>query len=104
MQRPSIRSGEHEVENRGALPVLSFRHTTAPFSASRQESTPCTPSATTLPPATAGDDRAAGKPAAGPRAVWVAYSFFHISLPVAASRQRMTSLPFWKPKAYSLSP
>src|SRR5262245_21031172 len=90
---PSTSSGEHDVEKPGGLPVFSFRHRTVPLAASRQESVPCTPSVTTLPPATAGDERAPGKPLAGPPAGRVAYSSFQISLPVAASRQRITSLP-----------
>src|SRR5207248_2670374 len=92
MHLPSTMIGEVEVENWGTA-LVSFRHTTLPVSASRQERTPLTPRVQTLPSATAGVLRGPGCPSAA-RLVTpgcAAYLSFHSSLPSPAARQRVTS-------------
>src|SRR5579884_3803042 len=87
---------------------VSLRHSTLPLSASRQERTPATPKVQTLPSATAGAARGPTAdppvPPAMPVTCRVAYDSFHTSLPLAASRQRITSLLPCPVKTYSLSP
>src|SRR3954469_13762804 len=65
---------------------------------------PRTPRVTTFPSATAGELRGPENPRAGPSAPPVAYLSCQTSLPVAASRQRTTSLPPSRVNTYSLSP
>src|SRR5215207_1362414 len=100
---PSTIIVDDEVKNFGQA-LLSLRQTTLPLLASRQERTPRTPSVQTLPPATAGVLRGPGCFAAGPAAGCVAYMSFHTSLPLVASRQRMTSSPPCRPMTKILSP
>src|SRR5262247_1921874 len=82
----------------------SLRHSFLPL-ASRQERTPRTPSVTTFPSATVGEHLGPW----GPRAAALStspdsYLSCHSSLPPAASRQRMISLPPCRLKTYSRSP
>src|SRR5947208_9038 len=65
---------------------------------------PRTPSSTTLPSATAGELRGPEKDRAARSAPAVSYLSIQSSLPLPASRQRMTSLSSWREKTYSLSP
>src|SRR5512138_2204174 len=94
MHRPPATSGEVAVWNLGHRSGKSFlRHRTLPFSASRQDRVPQTPSVTTFPSATVGELR--GPPctaASGPLTAGAPYLSCHSSLPVAAFRQRITSL------------
>src|ERR1044071_9801948 len=91
-QRPSVMIGDEAVKNRGQTPEKSsFRQSTLPVAASRQESVPRAPSVTTLPPATAGELRGPAWPEAGPVAPPVVYLSVQSSLPLAASRQRRIS-------------
>src|SRR5947209_2661909 len=97
--RPSTTIGEHDVKNRGSVPLeSSLRQTTLPLPASRQERVAPTPSVTTLPSATAGELRVPGKRPAGPVTLGAAYLSCQTSLPVAASRQRVTSSSPWRAK------
>src|SRR5437660_10242232 len=82
--------GEHRVKKVGQA-LESFRHTTLPVAASRQERTPPTPSVQTLPSASAGELRAPGCPPAGPVTATAAYLSFHRSVPLAAPRHDVTS-------------
>src|SRR5437667_12190662 len=84
--------------------MSSLRHSFLPVAASRQESTPRTPSVITLPFATVGELRGPEKPEAGPVAPSVSYFSCQSSLPVAASRQRVTSAPACRANTYNLSP
>src|SRR6185503_7147254 len=94
MQSPPTMIGEDEVKNLGQAPEKSsLRQSTLPVAASRQESVPRTPSVTTLPSATVGELRGPACPEAGPVAPCAAYLSLQTSLPVAASRQRVTSSP-----------
>src|SRR3954469_14876706 len=94
MHFPSTMIGDIPVKNWGQT-IESFRHATLPVAASRQESTPPTPSVQILPPATAGELRGPGCPppteAAAPVTGTAAYLSFHNSLPLFASRHRVTS-------------
>src|SRR5262245_15611537 len=103
MHLPSAMSGEDEVKNFG-FDFVSLRQTTLPLAASRQETVPPTPRVQTLPSPTAGLLRGplnpcAPRPAAGPLISGAAYLSFQSSLPLAASRQVMTSSPPWRAKA-----
>src|SRR5205823_5296062 len=62
------------------------------------------PSVTTLPSATAGEERGPENPEAGPLAPRESYLSFHNSFPLAASRQRVVSAPSARANTYSLSP
>src|SRR5437867_3354498 len=94
IHRPSTMIGELEMKNIGKGLWKSFlRHTLLPVAASRQERVPLTPSVTTLPSATVGELLGPGNPPAGPVAALASYLSFQISLPVVASRQRVTSSP-----------
>src|SRR4051794_18734 len=97
-------TGELEVWNLGTEPLnLSFRHKGLPEAASKQARPPWTPSVTTLPPATAGEQRGPGKPLAGPLIVAALYLSAHTSSPLSAFRQRRTSWPSWRLKTYRRS-
>src|SRR5205823_5137761 len=101
--------GELAAENRGKAPLKSsLRHTTLPVAASRQDRVPRAPRVTTLPSATAGELRGPAnsppRPAAIPVTPAASYFSCHSSLPVAVSRQRVTSFPPSREKTYSLSP
>src|SRR5262245_51742123 len=98
-QTPSATMGDDETKKRGREPLKSsLRQSTVPLEASRQDSTPRTPSVTTLPSETAGELRGPEKRSAGPAAPRESYLSFQISLPVAASRQRVISPPSWREK------
>src|SRR5262245_13210757 len=92
-QRPSTTSGELDVKNDGQALKSSLRRSTFPVAASRQDRVPRTPSVTTLPSATVGELRGPGKLLDGPVAPCASYLSCQSSFPVAASRQRRTSLP-----------
>src|SRR5262249_58456312 len=87
-------SGEDRVKNVGQ-DWVSFRHTTLPLAASRQETTPLAPKVQILPSATAGELRVPGPSAPMPTAAPVTgrawYLSCHKVLPLAASRQVVTS-------------
>src|SRR4051794_9459905 len=65
---------------------------------------PRAPSVTTLPSATVGELRGPGNELAAPVAGWAGYLSDQISLPVVASRQRITSSSSTRAKTYSLPP
>src|SRR5437867_1616857 len=94
MHFPSTMIGDVPVKNWGQA-IESFRHTTLPSAAFRQESTPPTPRVHNLPPATAGELRGPGCPpptkAAAPVTATAAYLSFQSSLPLFASRHSVTS-------------
>src|SRR5512139_3964699 len=98
--------GEEATWNRGQAPgKSSLRQTILPVAASRHESVPVTPRVTTFPLATAGELRGPGCcPASGPEMVGTGYLSAQSSLPVPASRQRVTSSPSCREKTYNLSP
>src|SRR5260221_4829286 len=96
--------GELDGWNLGQAWNSSLRQSFFPVEASRHESMPRTPSVTTLPFATAGELRGPEKLAAGGSAPSDSYLSCQSSLPVLASRQRMTSLPSCRAKTKSLSP
>ena len=101
--RPSATSGELDVWNVGNAPV-SIRQSFSPLSAFRHESVPLTPKVTTLPSATVGEARGPGYMVSPLPLNSASYLSFHTSLPVAASRQRVTSAPPSRLKTNSLSP
>src|SRR5215472_9877358 len=105
MQRLSVMIGEDAVWNRGqASGKSSLRHNTLPVPASRQETVPFTPSVNTLPFATAGE--LLGPPccpASGPEIDFTAYLSCQSSLPVFASRHRVTSSPSCREKNVELA-
>src|SRR6266849_1475947 len=90
MHFPSTMIGEDDVKKSGQA-LESFRHTTLPVAASRQERTPPTPSVQTLPSATAGELRGPACPPAGPVTATAAYLSFHSTSPLVASRHEATS-------------
>src|SRR6516165_7828310 len=93
MQRPSTTIGELAAKNLGQPLKSSLRHNTLPVAASRQETIPRTPSVTTFPSATVGELLGPENPDAGPAAPCDSYLSCQTSFPVAASRQRVISLP-----------
>src|SRR4051812_31902360 len=98
MTSPSAMIGELEVKKRGTEPrKSSLRQIFLPEEASRQERIPRTPRVTILPSATAAELRG---PTNLPGSVepWVSYFSVQISLPVAASRQRVISVLFCQEK------
>src|SRR5437588_162121 len=90
MHFPSTMSGDEEVKNAGQA-FVSFRQSTLPVAASRQERTPPTPNVQTFPSATVGELRGPGCPPPGPLTACAAYLSSHTGLPLAASRQAVTS-------------
>ena len=82
----------------------SFRHTTLPSAAFRHETTPPTPTVTTLPSATAGDPRGPGCRDAAPVTAWAGFLSVQRTLPSAAERHWVTSSSPCREKTYSLSP
>src|SRR5262245_53010352 len=94
MHMPSTTIGEQEVKNRGSFSDdSSLRHSFLPVAASRQEKVPRTPSVMILPSVTVGELLGPAKPEAGPVAPLASYLSNQCSFPLAASRQRMISLP-----------
>src|SRR3954469_6995490 len=104
MTRPLTMSGELEGKKRGQALKSSLRQSILPLAASRQVTTPRTPTVTTLPCATAGELRGPEKLWAAPEAPRDWYLSRQISLPSAAFRQRVISYPSWRVKTYSRSP
>src|ERR1019366_7946033 len=97
MQSPPVMIGDEAVKNLGQAPEKSsLRQSSLPFEASTQETTPPTPSVTTLPSATAGELRGPLCCAGGPDTSWAEYFSCQSSFPVAASRQRMASSASWR--------
>src|SRR5690348_6219857 len=103
MHIPSATSGDIAVWNRGTSSekslVDSFRQTTLPLWASRQESTPPTPKVTTFPSATVGELRGPGCALSGPETCTAGYLSCQMIFPLFASRQEVTSLSSWREKA-----
>src|SRR5262249_25430867 len=99
MHFPSRMSGEDDVKNVGKV-LVSLRPTPFPVAASRQETVPRTPRVQTLPSATAGVLRGprCGPPAGLSGGAVAAYFSCQAILPLAASRQVMTSSPPWRVK------
>ena len=92
MHIPSTTIGDIAVKNWGTtLGNGSLRHTSFPLAASRHDTTPATPSVTTLPSATTGELLGPGCREAGPPTACAAYLLTQSSFPLAASRHRVTS-------------
>src|SRR3989442_6295919 len=98
MTSPSTIIGELAGKKLGHALKSSLRQRLLPVAASRHEIIPRTPTVTTLPLATAGELRGPEKPWAGPLAPSESYFSNHSSLPSAALRQRVTSLPSCREK------
>src|SRR5437660_10206797 len=94
MHCPSTMIGEHRGKKHGQA-LESFRHTSLPVAASRQERTPPTPNVQIFPSATAGELRGPGPSHAivAPVTARAAYLSCHKIFPVAASRHDVTSSP-----------
>src|SRR5205823_14806865 len=94
MQLPSTMIGDDRVKKVGQA-FVSFRHTSLPVAASRQERTPATPNVQIFPAATAGELRgpAPSHAIVAPVTARAAYLSCHRSFPVVASRDDVTSSP-----------